>query len=230
MRILRDGEAAAGRRYGSARYNPSANYGASNFDIRDAFKGNVVYALPFGRGKMFVNHNSLLDLAVGGWQASSIIVLSTGNPFTPTVSGRITPSRKVVNRATATPGYPNQIGNPTLTNRTLNQWFNPAAFTIAPSGTFGDMRRNNIYGPGIELVNLSAVEDVLGLGGRKSPDSRRRNQRVQPSKLLLAQLQPGLHHPRGSLHFERERHRGLREDAPCNSALACPSSPKNLRS
>ena len=32
-------------------FNPSANYGASNFDIRDAFKGNVVYALPFGTGQ-----------------------------------------------------------------------------------------------------------------------------------------------------------------------------------
>ena len=139
-------------------YAPSNNYGASNFDIRDAFKGNVVYALPFGQGKMFLNHNSLLDLAVGGWQASGIIVLSTGNPFTPTVSGSDNSYSQGGQSGNGYAWYPNQIGNPTLSNRTINQWFNPAAFTIAPAGTFGDMRRNNIYGPGIELVNLSAAK------------------------------------------------------------------------
>jgi hypothetical protein len=137
-------------------YAPSANYGASNFDIRDAFKGNVVYALPFGQGKMFLNHNSLLDLAIGGWQASGIIVLSTGNPFTPTVSGSDNSYSQGGQSGNGYAWLPNQIGDPTLSNRTVNQWFNPAAFTIAPAGTFGDMKRNNIYGPGIELVNLSA--------------------------------------------------------------------------
>ena len=137
-------------------FNPSANYGASNFDIRDAFKGNVVYALPFGTGKMFLNHNSLLDLAVGGWQTSGVIVLSTGNPFTPTVSGSDNSYSQGGQSGNGYAWLPNQIGNPRLSNRTLNQWFDPAAFTIAPAGTFGDMRRNNIYGPGIELVNLSA--------------------------------------------------------------------------
>jgi hypothetical protein len=139
-------------------YAPSNNYGASNFDIRDAFKGNVVYALPFGQGKMFLNHNSLLDLAIGGWQASGIIVLSTGNPFTPTVSGSDNSYSQGGQSGNGYAWYPNQIGNPTLSNRTINQWFDPAAFTIAPAGTFGDMRRNNIYGPGIELVNLSAAK------------------------------------------------------------------------
>ena len=139
-------------------YKPSANYGASNFDIRDAFKGNVVYALPFGKGKMFLNHNSLLDLAVGGWQASGIIILSTGNPFTPTVSGSDNSYSQGGQSGNGYAWLPNQIGNPTLKNRSLQQWFDPGAFTIAPAGTFGDMKRNNIYGPGIELVNLSAAK------------------------------------------------------------------------
>jgi len=36
-------------------YNLRANYGPSNFDVRNAFKGNVVYQLPFGKGKPFLN-------------------------------------------------------------------------------------------------------------------------------------------------------------------------------
>ncbi len=32
-------------------YAPSANYGSSNFDARNAFKGNVVYQLPIGKAR-----------------------------------------------------------------------------------------------------------------------------------------------------------------------------------
>jgi hypothetical protein len=139
-------------------YNTKANYGASNFDIRDAFKANAVYALPFGKGKMFLNHNTLLDLVVGGWQASGVVVLSTGNPFTPTVSGSDNSYSQGGQSGNGYAWFPNQIGSPRLKNRNVNQWFNPAAYTIAPSGTFGDLRRNSVYGPGIELVNLSAAK------------------------------------------------------------------------
>jgi hypothetical protein len=137
-------------------YNTSANYGASNFDIRDAFKGNVVYALPFGKGKMLLNHSTLLDTVVGGWQASGIIILSTGNPFTPTVSGSDNSYSQGGQSGNGYAWFPNQIGNPTLKNRSVTQWFDPTAYTIAPAGTFGDLKRNNVYGPGIELVDLSA--------------------------------------------------------------------------
>lgn len=148
----------AGTQVWQRAYNTSANYGASNFDIRDAFKGNVVYALPFGKGKMLLNHNSLLDLVVGGWQASGIIILSTGNPFTPTVNGADNSYSQGGQSGNGYGWFPNQIGDPTLAHRTLTQWFNPAAFTIAPAGSFGDMKRNNIYGPGIERVDLSAAK------------------------------------------------------------------------
>ncbi len=65
-------------------YDPRQNYSNSNFDVRNAFKGNVVYELPFGRGRDFLNKNWLLDEAVGGWQLSGIIILSSGNPFSVT--------------------------------------------------------------------------------------------------------------------------------------------------
>ncbi len=42
-------------------YVPSANYGASNFDIRNMFKGSVVYDLPVGKGRPFLNNSRLLD-------------------------------------------------------------------------------------------------------------------------------------------------------------------------
>jgi hypothetical protein len=141
---------AAGTQSVQRSYNPSASYGASNFDVRNAFKGRVVYELPFGKGKMFLNKNNLLDAAIGGWQASGTFVLSSGFPFTPTISGN--------NNSFSQAGswYPNQVGNPRPSHRSIDQWFDPSAYTLPAPGTFGNMRRNSVYGPGIDEVNLSA--------------------------------------------------------------------------
>jgi Carboxypeptidase regulatory-like domain len=140
---------AAGTQTVQRSYDPSASYGSSNFDVRNAFKGRVVYELPFGKNKMFLNKNNLLDAVIGGWQASGTFVLSSGFPFTPTVDGNNSFSQ-------AGDWYPNQIGNPRPRHRSIDQWFDPTAFALPDAGTFGNMRRNNLYGPGIEVVNLSA--------------------------------------------------------------------------
>jgi len=131
-------------------FDPSASYGNSNFDVRNAFKGNIVYELPFGHGRQFLNKNWLLDEAVGGWQLSSTIQLTTGNPFTVS-DGHST-------YAQGGGAFPNVTGISTkpVGGRTWQEWYNPAAFSLAAPGTFGNERRNQLYGPGVDLVNLSA--------------------------------------------------------------------------
>jgi hypothetical protein len=55
--------------------------GSSDFDIRHNINANVLYELPFGKGKMmFSNARSWLDQIVGGWQISSIIRYHSGLP------------------------------------------------------------------------------------------------------------------------------------------------------
>ena len=131
-------------------YKPSDNYGSSNFDVRNALKGNIVYELPFGENKMFLNKSRWLDGVIGGWQVSSTILLSSGQPFTPTIGGN--------NDSYSQAGswYPNLIGNPKPANRSINNWYDPSAFALPANGTFGDMRRNSLVGPGMNVVNLSA--------------------------------------------------------------------------
>jgi hypothetical protein len=149
---------AAGTQTVQRSYDPAASYGASNFDVRNAFKGRVVYELPFGKGKMFLNKSSLVDSVIGGWQASSTFVLSSGFPFTPTVDGNNSFSQ-------AGDWYPNQIGNPKPDHRSIDQWFDPTAYALPAAGTFGNMRRNSVYSPGIDVVNLSAGKS-FALGDR----------------------------------------------------------------
>ncbi|HTS37515.1 MAG TPA: TonB-dependent receptor [Candidatus Solibacter sp.] len=132
--------------------NPAANYSNSNFDVRHAFKGYVVYQLPFGRGKRFMNSNAVLDEILGGWQVSGTVVLQTGNPFTVygdqanwSLAGTQFPDRNP-----GVPLYPS--------NKGIDEWFNPNAFVKPADGTWGNVRRNTLYGPGINVFNMSAAK------------------------------------------------------------------------
>ena len=145
------GSRAGGQAYQNA-YKPSANYGNSNFDVRNAFKGSVVYRLPFGRGRQFLNNNLLLDEVFGGWQAAGTIVAQSGQPFTVTM-------KKNNSYAQAGSWYPNVIGIAHMNSHGgfhgTNQWFNEAAFAAPANGTFGNSGRNSLNGPGLSNVNFS---------------------------------------------------------------------------
>lgn len=128
------------------------NYSNSNFDIRNAFKGRVVYESPFGRGRMFLNHNWLVDEVLGGWQASSTMIFQSGNPFTV-----YSDNQTFTTTGNNGHSFPNYSGaNLYPANKSSQEWFNPGAFTRPAQGTFGNVRRNSLYGPGVELVNLGA--------------------------------------------------------------------------
>ncbi len=129
----------------------AANYGNSNFDIHQAFKGYAVYQLPFGKGMKFLNNNSAADAVVGGWQISGSTAVLGGSPFSVIADGN------TYNQASGSSQYPNW--NPGVSwkpaHQSADEWFNPAAFTKPANGTYGDVRRNSLYGPAWYQVNLS---------------------------------------------------------------------------
>src|SRR6202043_1391023 len=114
-----------GSQYGNAyyqdAYNPSKNYALSNFDTPQAFKGFVVYSPPVGKGHQLLNHG-IGDAILGGWQASSIFIAQSGAPFTVVMSS--------ATNSGALDGswYPNIVGNPSVSNPSISQWFNQLAF------------------------------------------------------------------------------------------------------
>jgi hypothetical protein len=146
-------------------YNPAANYGSSNFDVRNALKGSLVYQLPVGRGKRFLNSNPYLDAFVGGWQTSATMVVHSGQPFTVVTTSN--------NAAADNPGssasqFPDVIGNPRLSHQTIQNWYNVAAFAQPAPGTFGDERRNSLVGPDLSEIDFSlgknfALKEGIGL-------------------------------------------------------------------
>ena len=141
-----------GNRSGNANYQvsnaPALNYSASNFDIRNSFKNRLVYQLPFGKGRQFMNKSWILDEALGGWQVSTTNIFQSGNPFS-VFSGGDTYQHDGSQ-------FPNYTGAPLyVTGKNHTVWLNPAAFSLVANGQFGNVRRNSLYGPGVELVNIS---------------------------------------------------------------------------
>jgi hypothetical protein len=78
----------------------------ASFDIPQNLAFNLGYELPFGRGKRFLSGANWLEQgALGGWRVQGIVVLRSGQPFTPTIS------RDVANTGVGSQ-RPNVIGVP----------------------------------------------------------------------------------------------------------------------
>jgi hypothetical protein len=130
-------------------HDPSSNYAPSNFDIRQSLKSSMVYQLPFGKGRTFLNKNRFLDTGVGGWQVSVISINQSGNPFTVTYDG---PNSSY---SLAGAWYPNVKHPAQNIHKTLNEWYDPTAFAVAANGTFGNSQRNSLRAHGIDTQNAS---------------------------------------------------------------------------
>jgi hypothetical protein len=105
-------------------------YGASATDVRNRLTFSPQYDLPFGKGKQFLNHGGLLDAIAGGWKSSAIFQVQTGAPIA-------LPQRFRVGDPFGAGGTANpitQAGEVCATKtRTLAHWFNPCAFSQAPT-------------------------------------------------------------------------------------------------
>jgi carboxypeptidase family protein len=120
-------ESGAGEQGASIQdiYNLSAFRGSSDFDIRNNFNANFMYALPVGKGKLLLNSApGWLNQIVGGWQVSSVWRYST--PLPSAVQGDLAyntnywlSSLAVVNTPTASGGvHIDENGIPSIFSNT----------------------------------------------------------------------------------------------------------------
>ena len=90
----------------------------------------------------------------GGWQLAGMLRASSGFPLTVT-SG--------VDRSNTAHGYdrPNAVAgvSPDLDNPSPAAWFNVAAFQMPALGTFGNLGRATLTGPGVFTIDFSALKN-----------------------------------------------------------------------
>ena len=53
----------------------------SEFHVTHVLNANVIYGLPFGEGRRWLDRGGILDALAGGWQLSSIVHWQSGAPF-----------------------------------------------------------------------------------------------------------------------------------------------------
>jgi outer membrane receptor protein involved in Fe transport len=162
----------------AVQYGPNSNY-------RDhVFIFTNVYQLPFGKGKKYMSNASrAVDAVIGGWQLNTSWNISSGLPFTPSLSscGAETDNGQCVANLAGTPsngtrsGSPNQAGywfqttggaplEPQAKTGPGNVCFGFAALTAGPWGqpgcaTFGNTAYNSFRGPRFFNVDLSMFKD-----------------------------------------------------------------------
>jgi len=124
----------------------------SIFDARQRFVTSVLYDLPVGKGRKYLNRG-IASSIIGGWGLSSIVTVSTG--FPENIQDGLDRSNTAVGN-----DRPNATGiSPKLANPTPDAWFNIQAFALQPLGTFGNVGRNVLTGPGIVAWDFSTLNN-----------------------------------------------------------------------
>ena len=132
------------------------DWGPAATDLRNIFAFNGTYELPFGPKRRFMNHASAVgNVLAADWAVSAIVGVQSGFAFTPQLGYNPTG-----NGDTRNPVRPNW--NPDFSGklypRTVKQWFDPSAFLPPDTGTYGNVSRNPLVGPGESEFDLSAAK------------------------------------------------------------------------
>jgi hypothetical protein len=137
--------------------NPKLDWGPAATDVRHLASVNASYELPFGPHRHFLNHASApVNVVTSGWTASAIVTAQSGFPFSPQLGYNPTG-----NGDTRNPVRPNW--NPdfsgSLYPRTAKEYFNPEAFLPPATGTYGNVSRDALTGPGLSELDFSATKN-----------------------------------------------------------------------
>jgi hypothetical protein len=149
--------------------------GYNNFDVRHTFNLSVLYSVPFGHGRRFgADAGTLTQAVLGGWEVGGIVNARSGLPvpvqivrpdivyqdaagniFANPAAGRAAiinvpggGASRNVRRPDLVPGVDPFIKDGGLL------FLNPAAFATPAPGTFGNLERNSIHGPGSKQVDM----------------------------------------------------------------------------
>jgi hypothetical protein len=130
------------------------------------FNLTMIYELPFGKGRAWLNQKGWLNNLIGGWQFNALGRLSSGQPLFVDL-GNSNNVGLASNTGLGNP-RPNIVaGAPLLNpdwmeaNSSTTPFLNPRAFSIPAPGTFGNAPRNlNLHMPFQRRFDASLFKDI----------------------------------------------------------------------
>ena len=135
--------------------NPYAGWrydvGPSGYDRTHSAAFNFIYDVPVFR----TSQSRLVKTALGGWQVSGIVTMTSGLPINIGLSGN--QSGNGLPAATNRPNLTGSVSYP----HTVAKWFDTTAFTAPAVGAFGTLGHNALRGPGRDNWNLSLFKSFL---------------------------------------------------------------------
>ena len=139
--------------------------GPADFDRRNRFVDSILYQIPDAGAAM---HSRLVSAVLGNWQVSGIVTLQSGSPFSILSSNS--------GLASAGTAMGQLVGDLNITSGSrgaqIAQYFNTSAVQQATPGTYGNLGRNVLVGPGYANTDASLTRSVplrfLGEKGRLS--------------------------------------------------------------
>jgi hypothetical protein len=159
--------------------------GNNAFDVRHSFNATALYEIPFGAGRRYMqNAPKSINALMGGWELGGVLNARSGLPIDITMvrndvvyqinsTGEIVGSPIVDGSGNilTTPIVNNPYGgafrsnrrpdvvagvNPFLTNPADGRvYLNPAAFSMPAPGSFGNLGRWALHGPGLSQFDLT---------------------------------------------------------------------------
>jgi hypothetical protein len=134
--------------------DPRRDYAPTSWDRRVTYSQSVIYELPFGKDKPWLQ-NGVGAAVLGGWQASAIWAADTGTPLF------LTASANSLN-APGNTQVPDQVGSFHKIGAigTTAHWFDTSAFVQPTIAAYGNTPKNGFYGPGLTTFDASLFRTI----------------------------------------------------------------------
>jgi hypothetical protein len=153
---------------------PSFDRALADFDIRNVFHLSGYYELPVGKDKRFLaNSGRIVNAAVGGWAANTIVTIQGGQPIALSCPSSTTAGTNCTDLKVR--GQSQKLGLHKDSNGKQNWFGNPAAFqqpcilgsTTSPAGCIPEIGSavlggyaTTTQGPGIAKFDFSAFKNI----------------------------------------------------------------------
>jgi Carboxypeptidase regulatory-like domain/TonB-dependent Receptor Plug Domain len=136
-------------------YNIAAERALSSFHTSHRLVNSVLFELPFGKGRRWLDRGGAVNALLGGWEFGTLFNVQTGFPLTVVTGRDLSNTGAGFDRPNLVSGQdPHLEGD----ERSAARWFNTAAFAPQAAGTFGNVGRNTVISPGIVSWDASLLK------------------------------------------------------------------------